>query len=427
VEVPALAPAAQASLGIDVVVAPALPYLIGIADAENTEPESSKANNVRVVRWAASDPYETPGTLRVCPTCPFKLLSQANAAVRDGQTILVEPSRALLSDCLVVTKNRVTIRGVLDAAGRRPALGSKSCVGKGVIVLQDPSVTDLTIEGLEVVGAAVADHNGAAVRFQGRNLTLRNVYFHGNQNGLLTSQGGPLGAGTIRIEHSVFAGNGSATRPGYQHNVYASGAVGTILEFHGNLSVGAMHEGHELKSRAERTTVSCSVLAALGAQDSYTIDLPQAGDATIRDSVLQQGPASSNKAMFSYGRESALHAKRALRFIGNRVLDDHPSGYFFALGRGSRLTLDGDVLVGAGPLVGNGPGPMSDTATRHRSRADYRASTGEALGDWSADTPSLPPLPPGCERIHPRRLPSLDAYLNEVVRGALPTPAVVVP
>jgi hypothetical protein len=319
----------------------------------------------------------------------------------------------------------VTIRGVLDQSGNRPVVGNLSCSGKGVIVFSNSALRNLTIEGLEIVGARVPDGNGAAIRFQATNLTVRNVFIHDNENGILTSQGGTQGAGLIRIEHSVFARNGSPLSPGRQHNVYVSGGALTTLEFVGNVSLAARHEGHELKTRAERSTVTCNVLAALDSVDSYTIDFPQAGTVTVEDNVLQQGPQSSNKAMFSFGRESNPHPARQLRFARNVVVDDKPGGYFFALGTGSELSLSGDTLIGAGALVAIGPPAVSDTSTRFADRAAYRTQTGAPLADWSPSTPVLPDLPAACARVHPRRFSSFTQYLQEVAGGAPRPPASV--
>lgn len=424
-EVPALAPGASAASLVLSTLPGSTGFVIAVADAEGTESESNEANNSRAVPRSAADPYDPPGVLRVCASCPSRLLSEAAARVLDGQTILVDPTPAPMTDCAVIPKSNVTIRGVLDQIGNRPVVGNLSCSGKGVIVFSNSALRNLTIEGLEIVGARVPDANGAAIRFQATDLTVRNLFIHDNENGILTSQGGTQGAGLIRIEHSVFARNGSPLRPGLQHNVYVSGAALTTLEFIGNVSLAGIHEGHELKTRAERSTVTCSVLAGLDSVDSYTIDFPQAGTVTVEDNVLQQGPQSSNKAMFSFGRESNPHPARQLRFSRNVVVDDKPGGYFFALGTGSELSLSGDTLIGGGALVAIGPAAVSDTSTRFADRAAYRTQTGVPLADWSPSTPVLPDLPAVCARVHPRRFSSFTQYLQEVA-GGVPRPPVAV-
>lgn len=416
-EVPPLTPGAQASTLLRVQLPTGVLYLIAIADSDATEAESSEANNLRARPRNASDPFSPAGVLRVCPTCPDRLLSTAAARVAEGQIILIDPAPVPMLDCALITKSNITLRGVLDAQGRRPVIGDKSCRAKGVIVLENAALANLTVEGLELRGATVPDGNGAAIRFQGFGLTVRNVYIHDNENGILTSQGGPAGAGTLKIEHSLFIRNGSPLRPGKQHNVYISGGVGSALQFAGNLSLAAVGEGHELKSRAATNTLMCNVLANLDSADSYTIDISQAGRTTIQDNVLQQGPLTSNKAMFNYGRDAELHADRTFMFARNVIVDDKTGGYFFALGSGTRLSLAGDVLIGSGALVATGPAPVSNTSQRYASRAAYRSATGKYLPDWSTSLHVLPDLPAQCARVHPRRCRSLSDFVAELETG----------
>jgi hypothetical protein len=68
-------------------------------------------------------------------------------------------------------------------AGRRFRPPDKTPGGKGIWVI---SGNDTVVENIEFSGAAVPDANGAGIRFEGVNLTVRNCYFHHNQNGILT-------------------------------------------------------------------------------------------------------------------------------------------------------------------------------------------------------------------------------------------------
>ena len=76
---------------------------------------------------------------------------------------------------------------------------------------------NITINGFEFSGAAVADANGAGIRMQTGNLTLNDCYFHHNENGILTSAEG----GTLTIDDSEFAFNGNGN--GGTHNLYVGG------------------------------------------------------------------------------------------------------------------------------------------------------------------------------------------------------------
>jgi hypothetical protein len=98
------------------------------------------------------------------------------------------------------------------------------------------------VEWIEFSECQVPDENGAGIRQEGNDLTVRHCYFHHNQNGILA---GTVNPSTIRIEHSEFGYNGFGD--GYTHNLYINNIDSLIFRF--NYSHHAI-VGHELKSRA---------------------------------------------------------------------------------------------------------------------------------------------------------------------------------
>jgi len=74
-------------------------------------------------------------------------------------------------------------------------------------------------------GARVPGRNGACTRLEGIGLTLRRVYFHDNEEGLLTNGRN----GDILIEYSEFDRNGDGL--GYAHNVYITGERRLIFRY----------------------------------------------------------------------------------------------------------------------------------------------------------------------------------------------------
>lgn len=105
--------------------------------------------------------------------------------------------------------NGLTIRGVRG----RPHLKANGAhaQGKGIWVIQGRNTT---VENIVFSGARVPDQNGAGIRQDGVGLTVRNCYFHDNQNGIL----GGGGDGDVVIEYSEFAANGHGD--GQSHNIY---------------------------------------------------------------------------------------------------------------------------------------------------------------------------------------------------------------
>jgi hypothetical protein len=165
------------------------------------------------------------------------------------------------------------------------------------------------IYGFDVSGAVVPDRNGAAVRYEGGSLTLNNDYFHNNQDGLL---GAVDPNGSITVNNSEFAFNG--TGDGFTHNLY----VGDIASL--TITASYFHdaaEGHEIKSRAEDTIITDSRIFDNVGTASYSIDLPNGGNATIQDNIIEQGPNTHNPNIIAYGEEGSLHVGTAVLIAGN--------------------------------------------------------------------------------------------------------------
>src|SRR4030095_8078905 len=145
-----------------------------------------------------------------------------------------------------ISKNNLTLRGIGGYAylkwGTGDYLTNTSTIsnGKGIMIIQG---NNITIENFEFSGAKVVDENGAGIRYEGGNLTIRGSYFHNNENGIL-GQGGS--SNTLLIENSIFAQNGYCLSA-CAHNLYI-GNMGKLI-FRYNKSIDA-HEGHTLKSRA---------------------------------------------------------------------------------------------------------------------------------------------------------------------------------
>jgi hypothetical protein len=144
-------------------------------------------------------------------------------------------------------------------------------------------------------GAHVPDRNGAAVRYEGCNLTIRNCYFHDNEDSLLTA----LGGGEILIEYSEFAHNGYGD--GESHYIYIYHASSFTFRYcyshHAKV-------GHLVKSRAAVNYILYNRLSdELDGTASYELDLPNGGTSYVIGNVIHQGPASQNPTMIACQKE----------------------------------------------------------------------------------------------------------------------------
>lgn len=300
-------------------------------------------------------PPSRAATLQVGPGRPFTTLATAIAAAQDGDTIAVQ-SGTYTNDFAEI-RTRLT----LTAVGGRVTLRATQDIpnNKGILVVD----TDLTITGFTFVGARVpawAGSNGAGIRLQGGNLTVRNCLFQNNQEGIL---GGFDPAETVTITGSEFARNGVATGPaaGYEHNIYIGGAK--LLQIDNSYFHDA-RVGHEIKSRALATTITNSRVAdgATGTA-SYSIDLPNGGVVSIANTIVQQGPLSQNATMIAYGEEGAVPAGSTLSLQNVTLVNDlvlsPPLGVWNAAGApasAANTTVWGitDAQLALGPIAWSG-------------------------------------------------------------------------
>jgi hypothetical protein len=289
-------------------------------------------------------------TLQVGPGKPYATPCRAFAAAANGDLIEIAGNTTYSGDVCAITKSKLTIRGVngrprIDAAGR-------NALGKGTWVVQG---NDIVIENVEMFGAKVPDQNGAALRLEGTNFTLRSAFLHDNENGILS---GVNTASNIVIEYSEFGRNGYGT--GYTHNLYI-GKAGS-LSFRYNYSHDA-HAGHNLKSRALVNLIAYNRFSstAPGQTDStaagkpsYEIDLPNAGTSYLIGNVIHQPASHNNPALVAYGEEGASNPGHELYVVNNTFLnDDSARGTFVMVGSGvsKKVLLQNNIFGGTGSVT----------------------------------------------------------------------------
>lgn len=250
-------------------------------------------------------------TLTVGSGKQYAHLADAINASQDGDVIQVQAGT--YANDFASVNHKITIVGV----GGMAKLTATQQIGngKGILITN----TDVTLENIEFSGAKVADHNGAGVRYQGGTLTIKNCYFHDNENGILANA---APTGKISIDHSEFAHNGYGD--GYTHGAYI-GEIQTLTVtnsyFHDTLV------GHHLKSRAHQSIIENNRLVdGSGGTSSYSIDLPNGGAATIRGNEMIQADTGQNPVMVFYAGESAPYAGSSLTIDGNIFSNYKTSG-----------------------------------------------------------------------------------------------------
>lgn len=281
----------------------------------------------------------------VGPSHFYRVPSEAANVVQDGYTVRIEAGEYV--DCASWRANGLTI----IAVGGDVHVRDRACESKGIWVV---SGDDIVIDGITFSGARVPDENGAGIRAQGRNLTVRNARFYDNQMGILAN---PVADSTIVIEGSVFERNGRCGGTG-GHGIYAL-AIARLQVLGSTFRAHCI--GHHIKSRARVTEVSDSVIEdGPDGTASYLIDLPNGGTAAITGNTLQKGPLTDNRGTAIFiGAEGDLQPSDGLLIADNVFRNDGPTQTVFvhnatptaAVVRRNRLQGSVVPLEGPGELV----------------------------------------------------------------------------
>ncbi len=291
-------------------------------------------------------------TLTVGSNQQYKTISSAVAASHAGDTIDVQAG-TYTNDFLTIGHS-LTLQAV---GGQVNMVATQAPPNGKAIIDEGGSGVAVSITGFALSGAAVDDGNGAGIRYEGGKLTLDRVYVHDNQDGLLAASDR---SGSIAITNSEFANNGAGD--GYTHNIYVN-QVGSLTI--GNSYIHDANVGHEVKSRALSTTIENSRIIDGTGTASYSIDLPNGGNAVIRNNVIQQGPNTQNPIMISYGEEGSLNGGSQLTIAGNQILNDLSSGSATGIANYTKTgaTVSGNQVYGLSAVqLAHGPATVTGTS-----------------------------------------------------------------
>lgn len=249
--------------------------------------------------------------LSVGPGKDFATLNEAIAASRAGDTIRVEAGTyesdyAKISHDLTITgvNGLVHLRAVDPIPNRKAILVTNG---------------DVTIENVKFSDASVPDRNGAGIRHESGHLIVRNSVFENNEDGILTTSNPDA---MVTIEGSEFIGNGFGD--GRSHGIYVNRIANLTVE---DSVFRDTKVGHHIKSRAEQTTILNSTIDDGGGDASYSVDLPNGGQAVLEgNTIIQTALANINNTMVAYGAEGNPHSENSLLVKGNTFVDHHAKG-----------------------------------------------------------------------------------------------------
>lgn len=86
--------------------------------------------------------------------------------------------------------------------------------------------------------------------------------------------------------------------------------------------------GHNIKSRAQRTVITDSVIAdGPDGTASFSVDLPNGGIARLQNNLIEKGPKAETGIIVAFGEEGHLKNPSSLIVQDNTILNDqtaHP-------------------------------------------------------------------------------------------------------
>lgn len=284
-------------------------------------------------------------TWQVGPDRALKTPSEAARQARDGDVIEIDAG-VYHNDYVTWRRNNLTIRGV----GGMAHLQSSGLIPnrKAIWITQG---NNTVIENIEFSGAAVQNTNGAGIRHEGGNLTLRNTFFHDNEFSILT---GALPNARIEISDSRFWNHRRPTR--HSHGIYI-GAV-RHLTLIGNHFTGT-DQGHQVKSRALENHILYNRIDDVpGGNSSRLIDLSNCGLSLVIGNEMHQGATTRNNNAIGYGPEGCegrSEEQMRLYVVHNTFVNEATNGSLVRNFAGAEVLVANNLVFGVGQiLVGEG-------------------------------------------------------------------------
>lgn len=287
--------------------------------------------------------------LAAAPSAPFLVgthgyatLQAAVDAIGDGEGV-VTLRPGTYRECAVQQAGRVTFRAATPGTA---ILDGAACEDKAGLVLRGRGTV---VEGIVFRGYRVADGNGAGIRTEAGDLTVREAMFLDSQQGI---GGGYAGPQTVTIDHATFAGLGQCDEAvNCSHAIYL-GNRGTVTITRSRFERGT--GGHYVKLRVPVVRIADNSFDdTAGRGTNYMIDLPEGATGAITGNVFVQGAHKENgTTLIAVAAEARTYPSAGLRIEGNTAS--------LAPGQKTTPALVGDwsharLAIGANRLTGVTP------------------------------------------------------------------------
>ncbi|MDQ3047880.1 MAG: T9SS type A sorting domain-containing protein [Bacteroidota bacterium] len=266
----------------------------------------------------------------VGPTRTYTLPSQVKNLVQNNDTIHIDGG-VYSNDATKWTKKNLRFIGLGTGLNRTVLQHAGDIAnGKGIFVFEIPGSSDNPyLENIVFDGAQVSDAdggNGAGIRFQANNITVKNCKFINCQNGILEGNGSVTTSNVI-ITDSEFENNGyqlpnDPTHSGYEHHIYIGASADTLrvenCYFH-----RPRGQANSIKTRAQRSYILYNLIDEESTgYGSWEINIAQGGMNVILGNVIIQGSSGANHGIVGY--DAATNPLEDFYFVNNTVINQYP-------------------------------------------------------------------------------------------------------
>lgn len=268
-------------------------------------------------------------------------LLNAIAKAEKGAVVNIEAGAYDLADVKISRDLSLVGEGDVVFFSSRP-------VAKGL--LNPVSGASLRVENITFRNAASPDLNGAGIRHDGKDLTIVDCRFSGNENGVLATGDDE---GVIEIANAAFIGNGHGD--GYSHGIYVLRARSLTIR---NSRFEGTKIGHHVKSLAEKTTILATNFNDADGRTSYAVDVSRGGDVTIEGNSFVKAADADNNALFNYDLTRGGEPV-ALRIVKNRIVNRHRTGLLLRNATDIKPVIENNTLINeaGGRMAGAAPTP----------------------------------------------------------------------
>jgi hypothetical protein len=250
-------------------------------------------------------PFTPAQTLTVCPSgCQYPELSAAIIGLSNANigvspipdNVLITMQTGAYLDCIMFGNGspfsaptrdgswhlpqHLWIKGVGGGFAHISAMDNPNynCFGKGVITFWGGG-SGSTIDMVTIDNMEISDFSLFGALYEGLgHMTARNVYIHDGATGMITgNNGGPY---NFVLQNVDFARLGGTAGP--SHGTYFGDNALNVSIDHSLFE--QVNSGHEVKSRAASTTLTCNQLR--GSQDPYYVDSEEIDCAEGRTCII---------------------------------------------------------------------------------------------------------------------------------------------